>query len=213
MGVQIFSKDVSVISSIINKAKANISNVVGVVGWSGGGGPASQGPNYGSAASSDNSVGSLVWSNPSYANSATDGNLSASVSATDMPFETQYLKLSGYGFSIPSGATINGITVNIRRQRSTNFTTDGWDVKLYLLKGGVVSGNNKAATTTLWPSSVTGFQVATYGGASDLWGGTWTPSDINSSSFGIVLSASTAAVKGKGGLRVEYINIKIDYTT
>lgn len=36
MGVQIFGKDVSVISSIINKAKANISNVVGVVGWSGG---------------------------------------------------------------------------------------------------------------------------------------------------------------------------------
>lgn len=37
MGVQIFGKDVNVISSIINKAKANISNVVGAIGWSGGG--------------------------------------------------------------------------------------------------------------------------------------------------------------------------------
>ena len=38
MGVQIFNKDVSVISSIKGIAKANISNVSGIGGWSGGGG-------------------------------------------------------------------------------------------------------------------------------------------------------------------------------
>lgn len=37
MGVQIVNKDVSVISQIIGKAKANLSNVMGAIGWSGGG--------------------------------------------------------------------------------------------------------------------------------------------------------------------------------
>jgi hypothetical protein len=37
MGVQIINKDVSVILQIIDKEKANISNVMGVGGWSGGG--------------------------------------------------------------------------------------------------------------------------------------------------------------------------------
>lgn len=38
MGVQIFNKDVSVVSSIKGIAKANINNVGGIGGWSGGGG-------------------------------------------------------------------------------------------------------------------------------------------------------------------------------
>ena len=37
MGVQILNKDVSVISSIANVAKASIGNVGGIVGWAGGG--------------------------------------------------------------------------------------------------------------------------------------------------------------------------------
>jgi len=37
MGVQILNKDVSVISSILSKPKANISSVFGIGGWAGGG--------------------------------------------------------------------------------------------------------------------------------------------------------------------------------
>lgn len=38
MGVQILNKDVSVISSVLGRAKAGISNVGGIGGWAGGGG-------------------------------------------------------------------------------------------------------------------------------------------------------------------------------
>lgn len=38
MGVKILNKDVSIISSILSKPKANISSVGGIGGWAGGGG-------------------------------------------------------------------------------------------------------------------------------------------------------------------------------
>lgn len=38
MGVQILNKDVSILSSVLNKPKANIGNVFGIGGWTGGGG-------------------------------------------------------------------------------------------------------------------------------------------------------------------------------
>lgn len=37
MGVQILNKDVSIISSIVGRAKATIGNVGGITGWAGGG--------------------------------------------------------------------------------------------------------------------------------------------------------------------------------
>lgn len=38
MGVQILNKDVSILSSVLNKPKANIGNIFGIGGWAGGGG-------------------------------------------------------------------------------------------------------------------------------------------------------------------------------
>ena len=37
MGVQILNKDVSVITNVVGKPKANISNILGTIGWLGGG--------------------------------------------------------------------------------------------------------------------------------------------------------------------------------
>lgn len=41
-------------------------------------------------------------------------------------------------------------------------------------------GTNKAVTGTTWGTT---FSTVTYGGTNDLWGTTWTPSDINSANF------------------------------
>jgi hypothetical protein len=76
------------------------------------------------------------------------------------------------------------------------------DNSVRLIKGGTITGSNYAQTTLAWPATDA---YATYGGCSNLWGTTWTDSDINSSSFGAVLSASVQ----NGTARVDHMRITI----
>lgn len=71
---------------------------------------------------------------------------------------------------------------------------------------GSIGTTNKASATT-W-SSTEGF--FTYGNSADLWGETWTASDINNSNFGVVLS--TVADSQQGTASVDYVRITITYS-
>lgn len=51
-----------------------------------------------------------------------------------------------------------------------------------LVKGGTISGNNKSTGASI-PSTLT---TVNYGGTSDLWGLTFTVTDVNASNFGVV---------------------------
>jgi hypothetical protein len=100
---------------------------------------------------------------------------------------TSVLSAMGFGFSIPSTATIDGITVSVYRKAAIN-TTRTWltDLSLRLIKGGYVVGDDKASFIDKWPTT-TGWN--SYGTLTDLWGTTWTPTQINASDFGIAISA------------------------
>lgn len=63
------------------------------------------------------------------------------------------------------------------------------DKVVKLVKGGVVSGDNKADTVTAWPASLSD---ALYGGSTDLWGLTPTATEANGSDFGVVIQATLA---------------------
>lgn len=211
MGVQILNKDVSVISSITNIAKARISNVFGIGGWAGGGGgPASQGPLIGSTAVNDSSVGSVSWTNPTNVFSTTWANGSTFVALTTSQ-ESNYIKATNFGFSIPSGATINGIIVNINRYADDNIITDG---NVNIVKGGTIGTTNKAKSGN-WPIVPVDRDIpAVYGSSTDLWGETWTSSDINSSNFGFAISATMAYYnKFNWGAFLFGLNITVHYTT
>lgn len=54
-----------------------------------------------------------------------------------------------------------------------------------IVKGGTIVGTDKANTGTELNTTDT---YVSYGGSSDLWGTTWTPSDINASNFGVAVS-------------------------
>jgi hypothetical protein len=83
--------------------------------------------------------------------------------------------------TVPSGATINGIEVTIRAFNSLNGTFDVNDT-VNLLKGGSIVAHPATAPTYVWSLNET---VQTYGGATDLWGTTWTDTDVNGSGFGV----------------------------
>lgn len=159
---------------------------------------ASQGPLTVGTGADDAGIGTLAWNSP--------GNITASDSsyATASPggasATTHYLKGTNCGFSIPAGATINGILVEINRHGSGSTAVQDNSVILTL-----ASSQDKAAGGN-WPTSDT---RASYGGSSDLWGTSPTPTDINASTFGAKISATVASAQTA---LVNDIQITVTYT-
>jgi len=169
------------------------------------------GPNAPGTMADDNAVGTKTWSNPG--NVAASDNTYASVPCTAGAIETShYLKCTNFGFSIPSGATVNGVTVAVERKSAGDSGSNLYvrDSTVSLVKGGTVSGANKAVTATNWTTTDS---TASYGGAADLWTLTLADTDINASTFGVVLSVvmRDRFSSGQNG-RVDLITITIDYT-
>ena len=153
---------------------------------------ASSGPNSPGTAADDSAVGTLTWSNPS--NGTTSNNSYASIdNGSSFSSQSHYLKWTGFGFAIDSGATIDGIVLEV--ERKANGSSPGWlrDTVVKLVKGGSVVGSNYGATTTDWPTTEA---FATYGGAADLWGTTWTAAEVNAADFGAVLQIGFGLVTG-----------------
>jgi hypothetical protein len=73
---------------------------------------------------------------------------------------------------------------------------------------GTNIGNNKADTTTFWPTSQT---TASYGSSSDLWGTTWQPFKVNNSNFGVRLSVQNNVALVRTAY-VYWIKITVYYT-
>lgn len=112
------------------------------------------------------------------------------------------LVVSNFGFAIPSGATINGISVSI--EAKVGSSTGGVD-NSHLRKAGVNVGSSKAS----YPSLSTTEGTQTFGSTSDLWGTTWTDSEINSSGFGYEVAFFNLATTT---LSVDTITITVTYT-
>ena len=149
-------------------------------------------------------VGTVAWSNPNRITA--DDTLYATAALNNAT--SQYLQGTNYGFAIPANATINGIVVTIGRfENTTGSGNDVRDNVVRLIKGGAVTGDNKADTVTEWPTGTSSF--ATYGTNSDLWGTTWTPAEINASDFGVALSANSTNSRTAS---VDYMQIGVTYT-
>jgi hypothetical protein len=170
-----------------------------------------------SAAADDATVGTVAWATPTGVEAV--GGTVADASLTSLA-SSHYLKPTGFGFNIPAGATILGITVSIRdAQKYAPDVIGGTagtitDQRVSLLKAGVVQTTNKALGAT-WvtaaaPVRLYGGTVTTYGGPADMWGTAWTPADINSSTFGMVLQAQETTNAPNHAL-VDYISISVTY--
>lgn len=169
---------------------------------------ASSGPRVPGAATHDTSVGTAGWMPES---GSGDSGLLTCIASNDglncirtvfwegptSPRRTYYLKVSTFGFSIPTGATIDGIVVEVYRAGSSTV-----DNSVKIVKGGSVTGTDKA-TGTAWSTS-----PATYGSSTDLWGTTWTAAEINASGFGVAVSAAESA----GQANLNHIRITVYYT-
>ena len=169
---------------------------------------ASSGPNSPGTEADDATIGTKTWLDISRVVSSDDSYTSYS-GFPDATAFSHYLKCTNFGFSIPSG-TIDGILVEIERRGTNTSTNKCYDNSIKLIKGGAYVGSDKAATSTAYPTTDT---YASYGSSSDLWGTTWTFSEINDSNFGVGLSVKTTC-DGKNGVGplVDHIRITVYYT-
>jgi len=146
-------------------------------------------------------VGTVAWTNPG--NVVSDDNAYATVSVNNST--SNYLQATNYGFSIPSEATITGITVTIGRFGTTGGGQDIRDNVVKLIKTGAIVGTNLAATTTDWGGTET---AVVYGGAANMWGTTLSPADINASNFGVALAVTSSNSRTAS---VDYMQISVTY--
>lgn len=147
----------------------------------------------------DAGVGTTAWTNPGNAAASDNAYATCSLSSN---VQSHYLKATNFGFSIPTGAAIAGIVVEIERSQVDSGISDN---RVRIVKGGVIGSTNK--TEGAWPTSDA---YQTYGADDDLWGETWTAADINSSGFGVAISAINTNVFGRVA-SIDHVRITVYY--
>ena len=152
----------------------------------------------------DSSTGTIAWTNPGNI-TALDG--STANSTLTARARSHYLDATNFGFSIPTGATINGITVSV--VKDFNGFGNTIDNAARLIKGGTIQATDRSNLGS-WPSLT--LTPTSYGTSSDLWGGSWTPSDINDPSFGFAISGDNTDTTNTSSASIDNIQITVYYT-
>jgi len=126
------------------------------------------------------------------------------------------LKASNFGFTIPTGSTISGITVTVERWASSNSPSCCIKtLHVYLMKNGVAGGTDHASAT-YWPTTGPGNNpgpnaTVTFGSTSDLWGQTWTAADVDASNFGVQITPHNYSASSVTA-SVDYVSVTVNYT-
>jgi len=164
----------------------------------------SSGPNSPSAATTDSSNGGTVnWISPTSVYSSDNVYATAALGSNVISY---YLKATGFGFAIPSNATIVGIKVEVEAKASVNGPVSLDCVGM--VKGGTILGCYYTGAASLATSDA----YYSFGGSSVLWGTTWTYSNINASNFGVVVYATNYDTVTQTAY-IDHIRITVYYTT
>lgn len=142
--------------------------------------------------------GDVAWTDPSNA-TANDFNVAQVFLGSGN--QSEEIEATDFGFSIPSTATIDGIRVYVSRYSMGTVT----DALAKLISGSSYVGDDKSVGTT-WPTMET---LESFGGETDDWNASPTPSMVNGSGFGCRLQCESAS----GGMAlINFIEIDITYT-
>ena len=141
-------------------------------------GAQSQGPSGPGTVVNNGGIGVVPWLMPSQALTSDDVYAFSGV-GTGSP--SQYLVATNFSFTLPPSAVVVGIEVGVEKKVATGTATDN---AVRIVKGGSI-GSTDRSDVNPWPTTDT---VVLYGGATDLWGETWTAADINNANFGVAIS-------------------------
>ncbi|MBU2062701.1 MAG: T9SS type A sorting domain-containing protein, partial [Bacteroidetes bacterium] len=118
--------------------------------------------------------------------------------------------VEGFNLNIPPNATIEGISVVIKKKTDNGVAMQ--DNIVQLSRNGSVMGSNYAKVNA-WNAGPS-FQSSSYGSATDKWGTTLVPAIVNASDFGISISAkrfNNGNPKSQTP-EVDYVEMSVSYT-
>ena len=165
---------------------------------------ATAGPNYSTtwASTSSTPYDDDTWvSVANLSSAATYATITAS--SYDSP-DYSYLAIgTAFGFSIPSGATINGVTVEINGCYTAGSASIAY---VALHNAGSVIGTAK----TTDPSITASYATYTFGSSSDTWSASLSDTVINSSTFGVRFSVQ--ADSPNTDISFNWARITVEYT-
>ena len=157
----------------------------------------------GTFANDSSNSGTITWADTSNAGASDDVYATATFSAAAT---SQFLKITNFGYALPSDATVLGIRAVVERSRADGLQVQ--DSAIQLVKGGTIGGDNKKGTE-LWNSGADHDRA--YGSSSSLWGETWTYANINASTFGIAIAVQCTG--GTGAARIDCVTLTVYYST
>lgn len=120
---------------------------------------------------------------------------------------TDCLIATNFGFNIPTGALITGVTVEVEKHAS-GVGAIFQDNEVQLLKNGVEDGLDYR-TTASWPNTDA---YVTYGGCNNLWGTTWTAAEINAANFGVAIAGIDYTCNGVITSHIDHVRISVCYS-
>jgi hypothetical protein len=141
-------------------------------------------------------AGATAWTNPGNA-------VSDNATDTTCAVPCDYLVTSAYGFTVPTTATINGVTVEVEASE-TGTGNSNYIVQLISAATPTLIGNPTSSITI----NGTGKAISTSGGAADLWGATLNPTIVNGAGFGAVVYSTDAT----NTLAIDFVRVTVTYT-
>ena len=147
----------------------------------------------------------VVWATPS--SILTDNAAYAGVTAAsfDTGNQSRELRVRNFNISVPATASITGIIAEIERYWGAGAASD---VRIILTKDGATGIGNNYATAN--PQAFTSaVEIKVCGSSSDLWGTTWTVSEVTSPSFGVLYRVGAGGTNTDAFL--DYIRTTIYY--
>lgn len=154
--------------------------------------------------------GTYHWSN--IGNVVSSNNIYATVTASGPINAYVYTPVcTNFGFSIPAGASIDGIKVLVECKVDHGSSDVDWTS--IMLSGSPTlmhaNGWTAADTDPDFPMGATDVVYTMQPAADPLWGRTWTPADINDATFGC---AFDCYIESLATISVDHVQITIDYT-
>ena len=163
---------------------------------------ATAGANNCASGANDTSTGSVAWSNPGNACSTGASTTAAGLKSSIL---SNHLKITQFGFSVPTGSVIQGISFSVTRSTTVNKGNKATDNSVRIVKGGSIGSTDRSDANNWGTASVT------YGSTSDLWGDSWTAADINSTGFGIAISGKGTGANSVDGTISSYVTATVTY--
>ena len=145
--------------------------------------------------------GTIDWT--SLANVEADDAAITSLTLSSETSTTKVLRISNFGFTVPTDATITGVAIKFERSDAGKVGS-GADSIIQLVVADALVGNN-LSTATAYTGSPT---ILNVGGIDNLWGlSSLTPAQVNATTFGVAVQA-TGTFKQ---LLIDYITMQVYY--